>query len=127
MLSTCALALAVLLGGLAYGADATGVWSGAIEMKDPAGNQRAEPGYLVLRQDGDALTGTAGPNASEQVRIRNGRVDGQQVSFELPGAGGTGIMTFLLVLNVDELKGTVKIGTTGQASSATFKRGKNSN
>ena len=72
------------------------------------------PGYLVLRQEGQQLTGTAGPDAQKQVKVTKSSVDGDRMMVEAnPGASA---LRFELRLQDDKLTGDVledgkKIGT----------------
>lgn len=66
-LYTAGLALCAVA---ASAADVTGKWSGF-------------PGFLVLKQDGAALTGTVGQRSDEQYPFENGKVDGDKLSFTL--------------------------------------------
>ena len=55
----------------------TGKWSGAISIKDQAGETQSQPVFLILTQDGKKLTGSGGPSEDEQgFNIENGVVDG---------------------------------------------------
>ena len=60
--------------------------------------------FVVLRQDGTHLSGSAGPNASRQFPILSGTVKGDHLSFEVKMGGGT--IRFDLVSARAELKGT---------------------
>ena len=64
----------------------TGAWTGSVVFKAD-GDSRQDPFHVVLKQDGGALTGTAGPDADRQYRIKNGKViaaqDTTSVTFEV--------------------------------------------
>ena len=60
----------------AAGGDFSGKWSG--KLITDGGD--TIPGYLILQQKGDDLTGTAGPTAEQQVAIQNGRIQGGAAS-----------------------------------------------
>jgi hypothetical protein len=60
-------------------ADATGTWTGTLTPSDG----QPGPAHVVLKQEGDKLTGTAGPDASEQHPIQNGRAENGTLTFEL--------------------------------------------
>lgn len=100
------LALAVLAlmvcGTLAFAAALTGSWSGAI-----LSNGESMPAYFVLKQDGAALTGTGGPDTTEQLPMQNGKVDGDKFSFDVPAGKGT--FHFELTQEGDTLKGTFQL------------------
>jgi hypothetical protein len=92
-------------------ADIAANWSGTLSLDN--GNM---PAYLVLKQTGNELCGTAGPTPDKQIPIDKGRVDGQNVTIEAkPGAA---TLRFTLTIGQDghTLAGDVyesdrKIGT----------------
>jgi len=80
-------------------ADLTGTWTGTFT---PDGDQ---PGgaYLVLRQEGTKVTGTAGPSVDEQHEISNGKVENGALTFEIVTENST--MKFELKQDGDEIRG----------------------
>jgi hypothetical protein len=86
----------------AMAADFTGKWSGSFKTDD--GEQ---PAYLILKQDGDSLTGSGGPNESEQHPINSGKVDGQKMVFDV--ATGKGTIHMELTAEGDTLKGKMEM------------------
>ncbi len=94
------------------GADATGTWTGTLS---PEGGGDG-PAYMILKQEGTTLTGTAGPNEAQQQPIANGKVSGPDVTFEVPTRGG--IMKFVLKLDGDEIKGDASREQDGQKQTA---------
>ncbi len=87
-------------------ADVTGKWSGSFELKKD-GETRNPPAYLVLKQEGDKVTGTGGPAADRQEASVKGKVDGNQLAFVAAKDGEGPEMNFKLQLEGDELKGEV--------------------
>lgn len=83
-------------------ADVTGKWSGSFEFNQD-GENHSEPAYLILKQDGASLTGTAGPNEEKQMPIRNGKVDGDKVTFEVALEHGS--ISFSLLIAEDSMTG----------------------
>lgn len=63
-------------------ADITGRWSGSFEFVQD-GENHSETAYLILKQDGSSLTGSGGPTEDHQMAIRNGKVEGSKVTFEI--------------------------------------------
>jgi len=61
-------------------ADVTGRWSGRFRVD---GGDHDVPQLLILKQDGNKLTGSGGPDATEQYPIENGTVTGDRVQFEI--------------------------------------------
>src|SRR5215475_9250925 len=72
----------------AFAADLTGKWSGTIT--DPGGITHELT--FDLKSEGNKLTGTVtgGPPNGEKQRIVNGKVDGDQLSFEIKTQGPQG-------------------------------------
>jgi hypothetical protein len=97
-------------------ADATGKWTGTLTVRTPEGSERPRPAHLELKQEGTKLTGTAGPNESEQHPIENGKAEGGRLTFEVP----TGETTMKFVLNHegDDIKGEVTREHEGETQTA---------
>jgi len=85
-------------------ADASGHWAGTI--RDP-GADEARSGKLVLhlKQERDVLTGTAGSDEGHQDAIRNGRVNGDSIAFDVDW-GNTA--HFELSMHGDEMTGEMR-------------------
>lgn len=95
-------------------ADANGKWTGTLT---PDGeSDKILPAHLVLKQEGDKLTGTAGPNADERHTIQNGKAEDGNLTFEVPT--GETIMRFTLKLEGDEIKGTITRERDGKTQTA---------
>jgi hypothetical protein len=86
-------------------ADVTGKWSGSFEFNQ-GGETHTETAYLILKQDGATVTGTGGPNEERQMPIRNGKVDGNKLTFEI-ALDESRVMSFALQSDADNLKGDV--------------------
>lgn len=71
--------------------DVTGKWSGG-------------PFLLTLKQQGNAITGTAGSSAGDQYPIKNGVIEGDKITFD--------VGTFHMELRIEgaNLKGETKMG-----------------
>jgi hypothetical protein len=100
----CALAAALLLvvSGLAFGADIDGKWTGSIA--GPDGNGMAV--NYTFKAEGTSLTGfTTGPD-NNQVPLKNGKIEGNNISFSIAlDMGGQEMkMDFKGVLSGDEIK-----------------------
>src|SRR5262250_74240 len=88
-------------------ADVSGKWSGSFDVTGPDGQVKSDTAFLSLKQDGNALTGTAGPNEDHQMAIRAGKVDGDKITFEVAFEEG-GVLKFELALEEDHIKGNVQ-------------------
>ncbi|HVW83224.1 MAG TPA: hypothetical protein VHB50_01020 [Bryobacteraceae bacterium] len=107
----CILVLALAVTGL-FGADATGTWTGTFT----PGGQEPGPAHLVLKQDGQKLSGTAGPSADKQHEIQNGKAEDGKITFEVAGENAT--MKFELKQDGEEIKGDVTREHDGQVETA---------
>ena|SRR5437667_200252 len=110
LLTSFLLTLSISAAGL------TGKWTGTF-IDNSEGN-KSESAVMILTQDGNTLTGTAGPTADEQMAISNGKVDGNNVTFDVK----TGEFTvhFTLQLMDKHLKGQAKAERNGESHSATL-------
>ena len=89
------------------GSDLTGKWSGTIEIADEGATT---PVSVQFVQKADVVLGKIGrTGGGEEESIRNGKVDGKKVSFEVNSAHG--LMKFALTLEEERLEGEMK-GTT---------------
>jgi hypothetical protein len=102
---------------LALGAaDVSGKWSGSIEVADNAGGSAiTTPVRAVFEQKANLVSGKIGRREDERSEsIRNGKVEGTKISFEVSSVETTSAMKFNLVLQGDhldgEMKGTVDSG-----------------
>ena len=107
--------LMLTLGALSLSAqDATGKWSGTLARLDADSDGTSKPAYLVLKQEGTKLTGTAGPNASEQFEFSDGKAEGGHLTFKLTEKS----MTFDLKQTGDEITGEITNEQDGQTRKA---------
>jgi len=108
--------LLLLCGALSMlAADATGNWSGTLTIVNGDG---PTPAFLVLKQDGDKLTGTAGGSKDRMREIQKGKVENGLITFELTPDGG--VMKFSLKLTGDEIKGDINAEQGEQKMKATL-------
>jgi hypothetical protein len=107
--------LFVLAAASLVAADATGKWTGSLIVPSDEGEQ-SKPAHLVLKQEGTKLTGTAGPDVSEQHPIENGKAENGVLTFEVPT--GETIMRFSVKQEGDELKGEITRERDGQTQTA---------
>jgi hypothetical protein len=81
------LLIPALCAFIALGADASGKWRGHFTLTVPRGQTRTFT--LELKVDGSRVNGTiADENDNDKVEIRDGGVDGEQVSFGVPTGAG---------------------------------------
>ncbi len=120
---------AVFTTAQAANVDLAGKWSGTVEVHDSSsGSTISTPIEMQLeeRQPG-IIAGKIGREGdSEAVEIRNGKLNGDHVSFEAASGETSGPMKFDLVLSGDHLEGMMKGAIESQDIEGTVKlnRGK---
>jgi hypothetical protein len=100
--------------GSAAASDITGKWSGAFKA---SGGDHGIPQIVILKQDRNKLTGSAGPDAEEQYPLENGRIEGDRVRFEVT----TGEWRFSYDLQragEDEMKGNLELTSVNNRRTA---------
>lgn len=89
-----------------HAADVTGTWSGSIKMTK-GDETRDETAYLVLKQNGNEITGTIGPNPDHRLPITKGSADGDNIYIEAT-VEGDNKMILRLRIEGDKLVGELK-------------------
>jgi|SRR5579872_1378898 len=88
------------------GADVSGKWSGTIEVEDAGSSTIVQ---VELVQKADLVSGKIGrQGGGDEGTIRNGKVDGSKVSWEVVSPQSSGPFKFTLVLVNDKLEGEMK-------------------
>jgi hypothetical protein len=120
------VALVVAFAGLARAedkgkADATGTWKWTVEF-----NGQSREVTLKLKQEGDKLTGTVSGRNNEETKIEDGKVKGDEVSFQVTRErdGQKFTMKYHAKVSGDTLKGKVEFGNDGQSRDFEAKREK---
>src|SRR5271156_1532851 len=103
-------------------ADLTGKWAGTVDIKQD-GEAQTIPVVMVVKQDGNKLTGTAGPE-EDMHPIQKGVVDGDTVTMEVDS--GDAIYYLELKVDGDAIAGSVKQGADGEKTKIALKRVKES-
>src|SRR3974377_1416992 len=98
--------VACLMTGVALAADIDGKWTG--EMQTPNGSR---PVTFTFTSDGNALNGTTTGRGGE-TKITNGKIDGDNVSFDVTREfqGNTMTAHYTGTVSGSELKLKVKVG-----------------
>jgi hypothetical protein len=121
------VAFLLLAPSLLAAQDLSGRWTGSFNISINGGETRDDSAVMVFKQTGTDLTGTAGPNETEQWAIAKGKVvvtkaDGKEstkVTFEVVTDGGGGPVLFVeLALVEDRLKGNAKAEQGGMTMTA---------
>ena len=97
----------LLLAALSLFADVSGKWSGSFDITGPDGQTKPDTAFLNLKQDGNKISGTAGPNEQKQFNIKTGQIDGDKITMEVEMEDG-GVLSFDLKVDADHIKGDVK-------------------
>ena len=88
------------------GADVSGKWSGTIDVEDSGSTT---PVQVELVQKSDLVTGKMGrTGGGDEGTIRNGKVEGTKVSFEVVSPQTSSPFKFTLTLVNDTLEGEMK-------------------
>jgi len=91
------------------GADVSGKWSGTIDIEDSG---TTVPINVELVQKSGEVSGKVGRAGSgDEGTIRNGKVDGTKVSFEVVSAETSSPFKWTLMLANDQLEGEMKGST----------------
>jgi hypothetical protein len=100
-----------------WGADVSGKWSGVIEVDDTSSGTKINTSVKAeFTQQTTAVSGKIGRKEDEEAEpIRNGKVQGNTVVFEVRSAETSGAMKFSLVVVGDnriegDMKGAVDTG-----------------
>ena len=91
-------------------AEVSGKWSGQWE-KSPDGGPG--PHYMVLKQDGATVTGTAGPAPEQQMAIGNGKIDGSKLTFDIGAPNGPSLK-FEFQVDGDKMNGQAVLDMGGK-------------
>jgi hypothetical protein len=108
------LVCVLLFSGALVAEDAsfTGRWSGTATLTRPDGETRETPALLILKQDGNLVTGSAGPGEQQSQPIQNGKAERSKLTFEIQTAGEP--VVFTLTLENGHLKGYGSGSPNGQ-------------
>lgn len=122
-MKTVLLSLLMLGAGSLVAADVSGKWSGTVDFKED-GESRTISAVLILKQDGNTVTGTAGQDENDLHSIRKGSIDGEALTLEIDG----GDVVYYLELKVagDEITGDARRGDESARMKVSLKRVKES-
>lgn len=94
----------------------TGKWSGSFAPVGSNGETKESTAFLVLKQTGTEITGTAGPNEGEQYPIEKGKIEGNKITLEVNHDDH--ILKFALVVADERIKGEASMAADGQEMKA---------
>ena len=103
----CAFLIAVFA-MTALAADVTGKWTGSFlaEGQDPSN------AYVILKQTGTSVTGSAGPDEGQQWPLTNGKLVGNKLTGEVSSPDGM-VFKLDLTLEGDRISGDVAMTQEG--------------
>jgi hypothetical protein len=111
------IALVLALAARLAAADVTGAWVGTVVVGDPGNGEKITTTVKAqLEQKGAAISGKIGREHDQDLeQIRNGKVDGKTLTFEVQPEEATAPMVFTLTLVSDDrieggMKGQVDTG-----------------
>jgi len=113
------IAIILLLAVNAMAEDLSGKWYGDFRVD---GGDHDVPQLFMFRQNGNTLTGTGGPNTSEQYPIENGKVDGNRIMFEI--TTGEWKFTYDLKAAGERIIGTLELRSVNDRRTATISMNK---
>lgn len=92
------------------GADISGIWSGTIEVPDMgSGTTVRTPVRAQFEQKQNEVSGKIGRREDDdQVKIRNGKVEGKKIFFVVSSEQTDGDMKFDLTLDGEHIQGEMK-------------------
>ena len=100
-------------------ADVSGKWTGTVNVEDPSGGPNIEVRVRAdLQQKADAITGAIGRQEDQSGEtIKNAKLDGTRLTFEVSSAEANGLIKFTLTLDGDRLDGDMNGTMDGAAIS----------
>ena len=99
-------------------AELNGKWSGKFDITNANGETKADSAYMNLKLEGAKVTGTAGPDESKQWAVKNGKLEGGKLTFDVDTEDG-GSIGFDLVFDGETIRGAANgTGSGGEKMSA---------
>jgi hypothetical protein len=97
-------------------ADVSGKWSGTTTMTNAQGETNEGTAFVIFKQNGAEITGTAGGDENQQFPITNGKIEGNRITFEVQTDGPLYKVDVMLV--GDHIKGEATVVQEGQTVKA---------
>ena len=104
----------LMLGASLFAQELSGRWKGSFKAE---GGDHGIPQLIILKQNGNQLTGSGGPDDSEQYPIANGTVNGDKIHFELTTARSK--FFYDLTRTASDLNGRLEIKSVNRVANAT--------
>jgi hypothetical protein len=100
----CSLLVALFALTAAADVNVTGTWTGTFSATGPDGQTHDSGALLILKQNGNEITGTAGPDENQRFNIQKGTIEGNKITLDVDG--GEHVYHVVLTLDEDRLQGT---------------------
>ena len=100
-------------------ADVSGTWKGSVVVDDPTSGSTIDTQVRAeLAQKADTVTGAIGRQEDQSGEsIKNAKLDGTRLTFEVSSAEANGLIKFTLTLDGDRLDGEMSGTMDGTAIS----------
>ena len=82
----------------------TGKWVGIFHVLPQGGGPREDKAVLILKQQGEEVTGTLGETESKQMPLKKGKITGNSLKIEMEGNP----VVFTLTVDGDKLTGEIR-------------------
>src|SRR5262245_31338870 len=106
--------LALLVSGLSLlAADVTGTWTGTVKLPD-----QDVAAHFILKQYGKTVTVSVGGSESDQRPISSGKIEGDQVTMEVPAGNGSYKVSLKVAADGNSMSGEVQREREGQSMKA---------
>jgi len=105
----CLLLFATLV-SFAASPDVSGKWSGSFTPESGDGGTA----YLILKQNGSAITGTAGPSVDQQWAIQSAKISGSTITMEVKDPDSGAVYKCTMTLSGKKMTGDVDVAVGGQ-------------
>jgi hypothetical protein len=97
-------------------ADISGKWSGSFIMTNAQGETNEGTAFVIFKQNGAEITGSAGGDENQQFPITKGKIEGNRITFEVQSDGP--LYKVDVMLTGDHIKGDVIVVQEGQSTKA---------
>jgi hypothetical protein len=97
-------------------ADISGKWSGSLTMTNARGETNEGTAFVIFKQNGAEITGSAGGDENQQFPITKGKIEGNRITFEVQSDGP--LYKVDVMLTGDHIKGEVIVVQEGQSTKA---------
>jgi hypothetical protein len=107
LFAVVALSLSLVSGAAA---DVTGKWDGKISGTTSDGSKREDTALLVLKQNGNEISGSIGGSETDQHSITKGTIDGDKITIIATNANNNREYRLDLTLKGNDMTGTLSMG-----------------